>query len=369
MMIVAIIKMISGCYNSVYIVFHKYNSLIKMLDRKLSVAPMMDWTDRHCRYFLRGFSPDVLLYTEMITAAAVLRGERARLLAFDPEEHPLALQLGGSEPRELSRAARAGEEAGYDEINLNCGCPSERVASGAFGACLMQEPDRVADCVAAMRAAVRLPVTVKMRIGVVNAAAGEVRAAVAQFTEDDFAALCRFVGSVRAAGCEVAIVHARQAVLGGLSPRDNREVPPLRHEVVRRLKSEFPTLPVVVNGGLREPRAVLAALSWCDGVMLGREAYHRPFVLAELQRALHPAGDSAPLPSREALLERMRRYAAKELAQGARLTAIVRHMLGLYAGEPGAREFRRTLSEGARAANAGAELLLRAIPARVAAGA
>jgi tRNA-dihydrouridine synthase A len=315
---------------------------------------MMDWTDRHCRYFLRGFSPDVLLYTEMITAAAILRGDRGRLLEFDAEEHPLALQLGGSEPRELAAAARAGEQAGFDEINLNCGCPSERVASGSFGACLMLEAARVAECVAAMRAAVRVPVTVKMRIGVVSAAAGEVRRAVADFEERDFDALCRFVAAVRSAGCDVAIVHARAAVLGGLSPKANREVPPLRYEVVRRLKGTFPGLPIVVNGGLREARAVLEALAWCDGVMLGREAYHRPFVLAELQQIMKPG---AVPPTREALLERMRLYAARELARGGRLAPIVRHILGLYAGEPGAREFRRTLSEGARVPGAGAELL------------
>jgi len=343
---------------------------------------MMDWTDRHCRFFLRGFSPDVLLYTEMITAAAILRGDRARLLKFDPEEHPLALQLGGSEPRELAAAARAGEEAGYDEINLNCGCPSERVASGAFGACLMREPARVADCVAGMCAAVRVPVTVKMRIGVVTLApalprsarlteaigtgahrapeARDAHGAVAQYTEEDFEALCGFVQGVRAAGCQVAIVHARQAVLGGLSPRDNREVPPLRYDVVRRLKGLFRSLPVVVNGGLRDADSVRAALAWCDGVMLGREAYHRPFVLAELHRAL--AAQPAALPSRSALIERMARYCERELAAGERLSAITRHMLGLYSGEPGARDFRRTLSEGARAAGAGAELLRRAIP-------
>jgi tRNA-dihydrouridine synthase A len=330
------------------------------IDRRISVAPMMDWTDRHCRYFLRGFSPEVLLYTEMIHAAAIVRGDRARLLAFDPEERPLALQLGGNDPRELAAAACAGEEAGFDEVNLNCGCPSERVASGAFGACLMREPLRVAECVAAMRAAVRVPVTVKMRIGVVSAMGREVARAVAQFDDSDFAALRDFVAAVRAAGCAVAIVHARQAVLGGLSPKDNRDIPPLRHDVVRRLKDAFPTLPVVVNGGLREPRAVLEALKWCDGVMLGREAYHRPYVLAELHRALHP--HPGTLPTRPALLERMQRYAGRELARGERLAPIVRHMLGLYAGEPGAREFRRTLSEGARAADASAELLGRAIP-------
>jgi tRNA-dihydrouridine synthase A len=331
------------------------------IDRRISVAPMMDWTDRHCRYFLRGFSADVLLYTEMITAAAILRGDRARLLAFDPEEHPLALQLGGSEPRDLAAAARAGEEAGYDEINLNCGCPSERVASGAFGACLMNEPERVAECVTAMRAVVRVPVTVKMRIGVVSAAGRAVHEAVADFSAGDFEALHDFVRKLRAAGCEVAIVHARKAVLGGLSPKDNREIPPLRYDIVRRLKKTFPALPVVVNGGLREPQAVIEALEWCDGVMLGREAYHRPFVLAELQQALHPG--AAQLPSRAALIDRMAAYAARELAAGGRLAAITRHMLGLYNGEPGARDYRRALSEGARVTGAGPELLRQAIPA------
>jgi len=325
------------------------------------VAPMMDWTDRHCRFFLRGFSPSVLLYTEMINARAIVRGDRGRLLAFDPEEHPLALQLGGSTPDELAAAARAGEDAGYDEINLNCGCPSERVASGSFGACLMLEPERVAECVAAMRAVVRLPVTVKMRIGVVAATAREVPGAAARFETRDFEALCRFTAAVHGAGCAVAIVHARKAVLGGLSPRENREIPPLRYEVVKRLKEAFPMLPVVVNGGLRDARSVIAALGWCDGVMLGREAYHRPFVLAELRQALEAQG--ASLPSRPALIERMQRYAARELARGERLAPIVRHMLGLYAGEPGAREYRRTLSEGARAPDAGVELLRRAIPA------
>lgn len=321
---------------------------------------MMDWTDRHCRFFLRGFSPDVLLYTEMITAAAIVRGDRARLLRFDPEEHPLALQLGGSEPRELAAAARAGEEAGYDEINLNCGCPSERVASGAFGACLMREPARVADCVATMSAAVRVPVTVKMRIGVVAAAARAARGAVAQYTEEDFEALCGFVHGVTAAGSRVAIVHARQAVLGGLSPRDNREVPPLRYDVVRALKRRFASLPIVVNGGLRDADAVRAALTWCDGVMLGREAYHRPYVLAELHRAL--SADTSGPPSSAALIERMVRYSERELAAGERLGAITRHMLGLYSGEPGARDFRRILSEGARVAGAGAQLLRQALP-------
>lgn len=320
---------------------------------------MMDWTDRHCRYFLRGFSPGALLYTEMITSAAIVRGDARRLLAFDPEEHPVALQLGGSEPKELAAAARMGEAAGYDEINLNCGCPSDRVASGAFGACLMREPERVADCVAAMRAAVSIPVTVKMRIGVVSGTREQTRGALASFDELDFEALRAFVSQVREAGCQVAIVHARKAVLGGLSPKDNREVPPLRYDVVRRLKRCFGDLPVIVNGGLRTTASVREALAWCDGVMLGREAYHRPFVLSELQHAAAGAERFEP-PSREALLERMARYAQRQLAQGERLSTITRHMLGLYAGEPGARDYRRLLSEGARAAGAGPELIRRA---------
>jgi tRNA-dihydrouridine synthase A len=334
---------------------------MKDLDRRICVAPMMDWTDRHCRYFLRGFAPHALLYTEMITAAAILRGDRERLLVFDPEEHPVALQLGGSDPDDLATAARIGEEAGYDEINLNCGCPSDRVASGAFGACLMLEPARVAECVAAMRAQVKVPVTVKMRVGVITAAGKTARDAVANFNEADFEALQEFVRSVREAGCEVAIVHARKAVLGGLSPKDNREIPPLRYDAVKRLKLAFPQLPLIVNGGFRDVSSVKEALSWSEGVMLGREAYHRPFVLAELHHALYPG--SPETPSREELLDRMARYAERALARGDRLSAITRHMLGLYGGEPGAREYRRTLSEGARLPAAGPELFRRAIPA------
>ena len=321
---------------------------------------MMDWTDRHCRYFLRGFSPRALLYTEMITAAAIIRGDRARLLEFDPEEHPVALQLGGSDPKDLAFAARAGEDAGYDEINLNCGCPSDRVASGSFGACLMLEPDRVAECVAAMCASVSVPVTVKMRVGVVNSRARaprvSMREAVASFEEADYESLHEFVRKVHAAGSQVAIIHARKAVLGGLSPKDNREIPPLRFDVVKRIKHAFPRLPVVLNGGIREPRAALEALSWCEGVMLGREAYHRPFVLRELDRELYP-NEPEPLSSREEMLERMARYAHKELARGGRLASMTRHMLGLYGGQPGAREYRRFLSEGSRVAGAGPDLL------------
>jgi tRNA-dihydrouridine synthase A len=330
---------------------------------------MMDWTDRHCRYFLRPFAPHALLYTEMITSAAITRGDRARLLDFDAEEHPVALQLGGSDPKELAVAAKAGEDAGYDEINLNCGCPSDRVASGSFGACLMLEPDRVAECVAAMCASVSLPVTVKMRVGVVTSKRGatskpgetstrgqSIREAVAQFDEGDYEALHQFVAKVYSAGCKVAIVHARKAVLGRLSPKDNREIPPLRFDVVKRIKQAFPHLPVIVNGGIRDSAGALEALGWCEGVMLGREAYHRPFVLRELHHALYP-NESDLLTSREQMLERMARYSQGELARGQRLSAITRHMLGLYGGQPGAKEYRRYLSEGAREAGAGPDLL------------
>ena len=317
---------------------------------------MMDWTDRHCRFFLRGFSPHTLLYTEMITAAAITRGDASRLLAYDPQEHPLALQLGGSDPRELAAPARIGEQAGYEEINLNCGCPSERVASGAFGACLMLEPTRVADGVAAMSAAVRIPVTVKMRIGVLSGTRGELAGTLARFDERDFEALHEFVRLAHQAGCRVAIVHARKAVLGGLSPKDNREVPPLHYEVVRRLKVAFPALPVIVNGGLRTAEASLEALDWCDGVMLGREAYHRPMLLAQLHQALYP---HEPLAPRAALLERMACYAELRLSEGHSLASITRHMLGLCTGEPGAREYRRVLSEGARQPGADAGLIRR----------
>jgi tRNA-dihydrouridine synthase A len=332
---------------------------MEQIDRRISVAPMMDWTDRHCRYFLRSLSPDVLLYTEMITVAAVLRGNREQLLAYDAAEHPVALQLGGSEPGSLAAAARIGVDFGYDEINLNCGCPSDRVHSGAFGACLMLDPERVAECVAAMCAAVRIPVTVKMRIGVVAGHGAEARAAIAQFTDADAGALMGFTERVRAAGAAAVIVHARKAVLGGLSPKENREVPPLRYAVVQAVKEQFPGLPVILNGGLREVGGVLEALTWCDGVMLGREAYHRPWLLTQLHAALGGTGGAI---DRCAVLDRMADYARRELARGERLPSITRHMLGLYAGEPGARDYRRLLSEGSRAPDAGPELVRQAAP-------
>jgi tRNA-dihydrouridine synthase A len=317
---------------------------------------MMDWTDRHCRYFLRGFSPRVLLYTEMITAEALLRGNAARLLRYSPEEQPLGLQLGGSDPTRLAAAARLGEQAGYCEINLNCGCPSDRVQAGAFGACLMAEPSRVADCVAAMQAAVTVPVTVKMRIGIIDRHDGvPLRQRLEHFEETDYAGLRAFTAAVSAAGCEHFIVHARQAVLGGLSPKENREVPPLRPAIVRQLVGDFPALEFVLNGGLRTVGQVIDALSWSAGAMLGREAYHRPYILSELHLQLY--ADSWRRPAEEEILDRMADYAGRELAAGEPLAAIARHMFGLYSGQPGARGFRQRLSAGVRQPGAGAALL------------
>lgn len=325
--------------------------LAKGIDRRIAVAPMMDWTDRHCRYFLRGFSPRALLYTEMITAEALLRGDTARLLQFSPAEQPLALQLGGSAPARLAAAARIGEQAGYLEINLNCGCPSDRVHAGAFGACLMTVPDQVVACVAAMRAAVDVPVTVKMRIGVIDSGVGRpMRERLAAYDEQDYAQLLAFTSAVSAAGCATFIVHARQAVLGGLSPKENRDVPPLRPRIVQRLAAQFPSCRFILNGGLRTAEQVIEALAWCDGVMLGREAYHRPYLLSELHQRVFADGWQRPPES--ALLERMADYAERELTAGTPLAAIARHMFGLYAGQPGARSYRQRLSEGARAAGA-----------------
>ena len=270
---------------------------------------MMDWTDRHCRYFLRQFAPGVLLYTEMITAAAIQHGNRDQLLGHSPEEHPLAAQLGGSDPAMLALAAREAADRGYVEINLNCGCPSDRVSAGAFGACLMLVPQRVAECVAAMRAVVDVPVTVKLRIGVVDRqAVGSAAAlqAMQRFDAEDFDALLAFSQTVVAAGAQALIVHARKAVLGGLSPHENRTVPPLHHAVVARLRAAMPSVPVILNGGLRTVETVTSALQGVDGVMIGREAYHRPWLLAELQQWLQPGFEP---PSTLELLERMRSYA------------------------------------------------------------
>ena len=308
----------------------------------LSVATMMDWTDRHCRYFHRLLSPRARLYTEMVTSAALVRGGQLRLLEHSQQEHPVALQLGGSDPQELAQAARLGAEAGYDEINLNVGCPSDRVQSGRFGACLMYEPALVGDCVKAMRDAVAVPVTVKCRIGVDD--------------QDDYAGLQHFTETMLEAGVGVLTVHARKAWLQGLSPKENRDIPPLDYERVYRLKREFPQLVVVINGGITTVAQVRAHLAQLDGVMLGRAAYHDPYLLAQIEHALH----GEPLPTREDALWRMRPYIEAELARGTALKHISRHLLGLYQGEPGARAFRRTISEGAHLPGAGWDLLERA---------
>jgi len=312
-----------------------------VIDRRISVAPMMDFTDRHCRYLLRLLSPGALLYTEMITAQALAHGDAERLLGYDPAEHPVALQLGGSDPVLLARAARLGADLGYDEINLNCGCPSDRVQSGRFGACLMAEPELVGDCVRAMREAVRVPVTVKCRIGIDG--------------HDDYPFFRRFVDTVSEAGATVFVVHARKAVLQGLSPRENREIPPLRYEVPLRLKQERPDLVVVLNGGLRSVAQVREWLPRFDGVMLGRQAYQEPCLLAALHREC--VDPDWPPPERREVAARYADYVERMAAAGHRVQLMLRHAQGLYAGQPGARSWRRLLGEQSSRPGASAEVL------------
>ncbi|KPW57429.1 tRNA-dihydrouridine synthase [Pseudomonas caricapapayae] len=299
-----------------------------VLSRRFSVAPMMDWTDHHCRYFLRLLSRHALLYTEMVTTGALLHGDRERFLRHDETEHPLALQLGGSTAADLAACARLAEEAGYDEVNLNVGCPSDRVQNNMIGACLMAHPELVADCVKAMRDAVAIPVTVKHRIGING--------------RDSYAELCDFVGKVHEAGCESFTVHARIAILEGLSPKENRDIPPLRYDVVAQLKSDFPDLEIVLNGGIKTLEQCNDHLKTFDGVMLGREAYHNPYLLAHVDQQLF--GSTAPVISRHAALEAMRPYIAAHIASGGNMHHVTRHMLGLGLGFPGARRFRQLLS-------------------------
>jgi tRNA-dihydrouridine synthase A len=319
-----------------------------MIDRTVCVAPMMDWTDRHCRFLHRLYAPHALLYTEMIVAPAILRGDARRLLAHDPAEHPVALQLGGCDPAELAAAARIGADAGYAEINLNVGCPSDRVKSGSFGACLMLRPALVADCVRSMRDAVPagVPVTVKCRIGI--------------DARDDYEFLAGFADTLVRAGVDALIVHARVAMLGGLSPKQNREIPPLRYGHVYRLKRDYPALPVVLNGGLADLASLAAELArGLDGVMLGRAAYHRPALLAEAERALCDPDWAVPEP-RE-LIERLVPYARARVAEGTRLHSITRHLHGLMAGREGARAWRRFLSDVAARPGTAPEALLSAL--------
>jgi tRNA-dihydrouridine synthase A len=317
------------------------------LERRLSVAPMMDWTDRHCRFFLRLIAPRALLYTEMVAAGAILFGDRERFLHFDQAEHPLALQLGGADPDQLARCAELGATRGYDEINLNVGCPSDRVQNARFGACLMAEPDLVAACVRAMAAAAPVPVTVKTRIGIDE--------------QDSYEFLRRFVDAVAGAGCRTVILHARKAWLSGLSPKENRDLPPLRYEMVHRVKADFPELEIIANGGIRTIEQARAQLAKVDGVMIGREAYQNPYALAAWERAL--LGTAVPAPSRLEIVERLLPYIERELAAGAPLRAITRHILGLFNGLPGARAWRRHLSEAAYRPGADARVVLDAMAA------
>jgi tRNA-dihydrouridine synthase A len=316
--------------------------------RRISVAPMMDWTDRHCRVFHRHISKHTWLYTEMVTTGALVYGDVERHLRFSEEEHPVALQLGGSDPTDLATSAKLGEKWGYDEINLNCGCPSERVQKGAFGACLMAEPQLVADCVKAMRDAVSIDVTVKHRIGIDDVQSYD-------FVRD-------FVGKVADAGCTTFIVHARNAILKGLSPKENREIPPLKYDYAYQLKRDFPDFEIIINGGIKTEAEIDEHLQHLDGVMLGREAYHNPFVMASFDQRYY--GDSSAPKTREQVLEAMIPYIQAQLAQygplGLKLNSITRHMLGIMTGLPGARAFRQTLSDSKKLALGDANLLLEA---------
>jgi tRNA-dihydrouridine synthase A len=313
--------------------------------RRFSIAPMMEWTDRHCRFFHRLLTRRALIYTEMLTSGAVLRGDRARLLGFDPFEHPVALQLGGCDPAALTQSARIGENFGYDEINLNVGCPSDRVQEGRFGACLMAEPVLVGDCIAAMKAAVKIPVTVKCRIGIDD--------------QDPEQSLFAFAAAVKAGGTDALIVHARKAWLKGLSPRENREVPPLDYDLVRRLKAAHPNLAIVLNGGIAIVEQAQAELGAVDGVMMGRAAYQEPWRLLEVDPLLY--GEPAPFASAKEAALALIPYIERELAKGVRLHSITRHVLGLFRGVPGARAFRRQLAVEAVKPGAGAEVMADAL--------
>ncbi|MGB3809621.1 MAG: tRNA dihydrouridine(20/20a) synthase DusA [Parvibaculum sp.] len=311
------------------------------MKRTISVAPMMDWTDRHDRFFLRLITSRALLYTEMVTTGAVIHGDREHLLGFDAAEHPIAVQLGGSEPAALAEAARIAEDFGYDEVNLNVGCPSDRVQSGRFGACLMREPELVAECVAAMRKAVSVPVTVKCRIGVDE--------------QDPEIALPAMANAVWNEGCKTLIVHARKAWLEGLSPKENRDVPPLEYDRAYALKVAMPGMEIIVNGGVLTLDQATEHLAHVDGVMIGRAAYQTPYVLADVDRRFY--GGTHPVPSRHEVLERFLPYVERELARGTHLHAMSRHILGLFQGLPGARAFRRHISENAPRKDAGAEVI------------
>ena len=329
-------------------IFQAVSALNKSLSpRRLSVAPMMDWTDRHCRLFHRQITRHTWLYTEMVTTGALLFGNVPRHLDYSDEEHPIALQLGGSDPADLAASAKLGEQWGYDEINLNCGCPSERVQKGAFGACLMAEPKLVADCVKAMCDAVSIDVTVKHRIG------------IDAITSYDF--VSDFVGTVAAAGSKTFIVHARNAILKGLSPKENREIPPLRYEIVYQLKRDFPDLEIIINGGITTQQEIDEHLLHVDGVMLGREAYHNPYLMADFDARYY--GDETEIKTRQQIIHAMLPYITVQLKNEVRINNITRHMLGLMTGMPGARAYRRQLSDAKQLALYGPAVFEQAISA------
>ncbi|MCX4029039.1 tRNA dihydrouridine(20/20a) synthase DusA [Endozoicomonas sp. SM1973] len=317
----------------------------KTLNRTFSVAPMMDWTDRHARYFLRLISKHCLLYTEMVTTGAIIHGDHHRFLAFNAEEHPLAVQLGGSNPAELAECAKIAEKWGYDEVNLNVGCPSDRVQNGRIGACLMAEPGTVADCIKAMQDVCNIPVTVKHRIGINS--------------RESFEELTEFVATIADTGCNTFIVHARIAVLEGLSPKENREIPPLKYDWVYQLKSLFPQLNIIINGGINSLDQVQEHLTHVDGVMVGRAAYQTPYLLADVDRLLYQ--DSAPALTRHQVIDKLIPYIEQQMAKGAQLHHLTRHILGLFQGLPGARLFRRHLSENTHKPGASIDVLKTAL--------
>ncbi len=310
-------------------------------DRRFTVAPMLDWTNRHCRHFHRLITRHAVLYTEMVTTGAIIHGETDRFLRFDPSEHPVALQLGGSNPADLAQCARIAEDYGYDEVNLNIGCPSDRVQSGSFGACLMAEPDLVAECCAAMLETCNIPVTVKCRIGIDD--------------QDEYLDLQNFVSRVSAAGIKTFIIHARKAWLQGLSPKENRDIPPLNYERVYQLKADFPDLEIIINGGITTLEEAQQHLQKVDGVMMGREAYQNPYILSQVDRLFY--GDDTPPPSRDEVITRLIPYIDQVIADGGKLSYVTRHILGLYQKMPGARKWRRVLSENAHKPDATTELL------------
>lgn len=317
------------------------------LDRRFTLAPMMEWSTSDCRTFWRMLTKEAVLYSEMVTTGALLHGDKKRFLDYNACEHPLALQLGGSDPTDLAECARIAEDWGYDEVNLNCGCPSDRVQNGMIGACLMAEPELVADCIASMQHAVKIPVTVKHRIGIDDM--------------EDYAGLVKFVSTIAATGCSTFIVHARKAWLKGLSPKENREVPPLQYDKVYQLKQDFPQLNIIINGGITTLEQTKTLLAHVDGVMIGREAYSNPYLLAEVDQQIY--GSSRTIISRDEVMEQFKEYCLEQLAKGARLNHLTRHILGLYQGLPGARHFRRVISEQAHKPGAGIEVLERALAA------